>query len=73
MKWLKESNRIEHLFYAILIGLVFTILAVLGCAFGMEFKDRQYGNSFDWLDIAATMIGGAVGQVLQIILIMLII
>lgn len=73
MKWLKESNRIKHLFYAIPIGLVFTILAVLGCAFGMEFKDRQYGNSFDWLDIAATMIGGAVGQVLQIILIMLII
>ena len=73
MKWLKESNRIKHLFYAIPIGLVFTILAVLGCAFGMEFKDRQYGNSFDWLDIAATMIGGTVGQVLQIILIMLII
>lgn len=73
MKWLKESNRIKHLFYAIPIGLVFTILAVLGCAFGMEFKDRQYGNSFDWLDIAATMIGGAVGQILQIILIMLII
>ena len=73
MKWLKESNRTKHLLYAIPIGLVFTILAVLGCAFGMEFKDRQYGNSFDWLDIAATMIGGAVGQVLQIILIMLII
>ena len=73
MKWLKESNRIKHLLYAIPIGLIFTILAVLGCAFGMEFKDRQYGNSFDWLDVAATMIGGAVGQVLQIILIMLII
>ena len=73
MNWLKESNRIKHLLYAIPIGLVFTILAVLGCAFGMEFKDRQYGNSFDWLDIAATIIGGAVGQVLQIILIMLII
>ena len=73
MNWLKESNRIKHLLYAIPIGLVFTILAVLGCAFGMEFKDRQYGNSFDWLDIAATMIGGAVGQVLQIILIMLMI
>ena len=73
MNWLKESNRMQHLLYAIPIGLVFTILAVIGCAFGMEFKDRQYGNSFDWLDIAATMIGGAVGQVLQIILIMLII
>lgn len=62
--WLKESNRQKHLLYAIPIGLVFTILAVLGCAFGMEFKDREYGNKFDWLDIAATMIGGAIGQLL---------
>lgn len=70
--WLKESNRQKHLLYAIPIGLVFTILAVLGCAFGMEFKDREYGNKFDWLDIAATMIGGAIGQLLQIIIILII-
>ena len=62
--WLKESNRQKHLLYAIPIGLVFTILAVLGCAFGMEFKDKEYGNKFDWLDIFATMIGGAIGQLL---------
>ena len=71
MNWLKESNRIKHLIYAIPIGLIFTILAVLGCAFGMEFKDWQYKDKFDWLDIAATMIGGAIGQILQIILILL--
>lgn len=71
--WLKESNRTKHLFYAIPVGFVCTILAVLGCAFGMEFKDRQWGGKFDWLDIAATMIGGAIGQVLQIILILLLI
>ena len=70
--WLKESNRPKHLLYAIPIGLVFTILAVIGCAFGMEFKDREYGNKFDWLDIAATMIGGAIGQLLQIIIILII-
>ena len=64
MNWIKESNRRKHLLYAIPNGLVFTILAVLGCAFGMEFKDKQYGNKFDWLDIAATMIGGAIGQLL---------
>lgn len=72
MSWLKESNRPEHLLYAIPIGLIFTILAVIGCAFGMEFKDREYGNKFDWLDIAATMIGGAIGQLLQIIIILII-
>lgn len=70
--WLKESNRQKHLLYAIPIGLVFTILAVLGCAFGMEFEDKEYGNKFDWLDIAATMIGGAIGQLLQIIIILII-
>lgn len=72
MSWIRESNRPKHLLYAIPIGLVFTILAVLGCAFGMEFKDREYGNKFDWLDIAATMIGGAIGQLLQIIIILII-
>ena len=62
--WLKENNRPKHLLCAIPIGLVFTILAVLGCAFGMEFKDKQYGNKFDWLDISATIIGGTIGQLL---------
>ena len=72
MNWLKESNRLKHLFYAIPIGLIFTILCVLGCAFGLEFKDKEYGTKFDWLDIAATMIGGAIGQIIQIILILII-
>ena len=69
--WLKESNRTKHLLYAIPIGFICTILAVLGCAFGMEFKDKQWGGKFDWLDIAATIIGGAIGQILQIIVLLL--
>ena len=73
MKWLKESNRLKHFYYAIPIGLLCTILAVIGCAVGMEFKDRQYGGSFDWLDIFATLLGGLIGQVLQIIIILLLI
>ena len=28
MNWLKESNREKHLYYAIPIGFIFTILAV---------------------------------------------
>ena len=61
MNWLKESNREKHLLYAIPIGFVCTILAVLGCALGMEFKDKQYGGNFYWLDVTATMIGGIIG------------
>ena len=69
--WLKESNRQKHFLYAIPIGLVFTILCVLGIASGLEFKDKQYGNQWDWLDWLATMLGGMVGQLLQIIIILL--
>lgn len=73
MSWLKESNRTKHLLYAIPIGFILTILTVIGCAFGMEFKDKQYGGNFDWLDISATIIGGLIGQILQLILLFIII
>lgn len=68
--WLKESNRLKHFLYAIPIGFLFTILCVLGVASGLEFKDRQYGNQWDWLDWLATMLGGMVGQLIQIIIIL---
>lgn len=69
--WLKESNRDKHLLYAIPCAFIGTILFVIGLAFGMEFKDEQYGNIFDWLDFWATIIGGIIGQTLQILFILL--
>lgn len=69
--WLKESDRPKHFLYAIPIGLVFTILCVLGVASGLEFKDKEYGNQWDWLDWTATILGGIVGQLIQIIIILL--
>ena len=64
LSWLTESNRKKHLVLAIPIGFVFTILCVLGVATGMEYKDKCYGNKFDWKDWSATMIGGLIGQLL---------
>lgn len=52
--------------YAIPVGFVFTLLCVLGVASGMEFKDKQWSGKWDWLDWLATMIGGMVGQAIQI-------
>lgn len=69
MNWLLESNRLKHLLFAIPCGLFLTILFVLGLALGMEFKDKQYGNEFDWLDIASTMIGGTIGQIIMLLII----
>lgn len=71
-KWIKESNRWKHLLLAIPIGMVFTILCVLGVASGMEFKDKSYGNKWDWLDWIATIIGGIVGQLLQLLILHLV-
>ena len=71
--WLKQSNRPKHFLYAIPAAFIGTILFSTGLAFGMEFKDKQYGGKFDWLDIAATMIGGLIGQALQLIVILLIV
>lgn len=70
--WLTESNRTKHLLYAIPSAFIGTMLFVLGLALGMELKDKLYGNRFDWLDVAATLIGGLIGQLLQLLLICLI-
>lgn len=67
--WILESNRQRHFLYAIPCALALTLLFVAGLASGMEFKDRAYGHAWDWLDWLATIIGGAVGQVLQLLII----
>lgn len=68
-----RSNRTKHFLYAIPVGLVLTILCVLGLASGMEFKDKSYGNKWDWFDWAATMVGGLFGQLIQLLIISFII
>ena len=67
--WLLKSNRQKHFLYAIPIGFILTILCVIGRASGLEFKDTQYGEKWDWLDWLATILGGIVGQALQTFLI----
>lgn len=62
----------KHLLYAIPAGVLLMILFVAGLAAGMEFKDCAYGNKWDWLDIAATLIGGVIGQVIQVVVLILI-
>lgn len=69
--WLTESNRLKHLLYAIPCAFIGTIMVVVGLAAGMEFKDRMYGNKWDWLDFIATILGGIIGQLLQFIVILM--
>lgn len=65
MNWLKESDRLEHLRYGYITACFLSVLFTAGCAVGMEFKDQQYVGKFDFLDIAATVLGGILGQIAQ--------
>lgn len=71
--WFKESNRYKHFLYAIPCGLLLGILFVLGLAAGMEFKDKQYGNKWDWIDFGCTIAGGIIGNLIMLLIIILIV
>lgn len=71
-KWICKSNRPKHFVGGAILGLIFTIFCSLGAAGGMEFKDKQWGGSWDWLDFLATILGGLVGQAAQALAIYLI-
>lgn len=85
MKWIKESNRWKHLVGVMVVSMFGTILMGIGCIAGMEFKDvhHSHGNAskplrewnweaWDWLDCAAGLLGGLIGQDIQIMAILLI-
>ena len=70
--WFHESNRNKHFFYAIPAAFIGTLLFAVGLAFGMEYKDKLYGNKFDWTDLWMTIAGGTIGQILQLLVILII-
>ena len=71
MKIFTDKTRWQHFGWAIPIGALLTILCVLGVASGMEFKDYQWCGKADWKDWLCTMIGGTVGQAIQIAIILI--
>lgn len=54
--------------YAIPCAFLLTILFVAGLAAGMEFKDRAYGEGWDWNDFGLTIAGAALGHGLRAII-----
>jgi hypothetical protein len=80
LKWLTESNRPQHIVVGFLLGLTLGYIAVISAACTAEVKDWLWngkkggifgwvvGNGFDWLDLAATVLGGAVGYGIHLII-----
>ena len=67
--WVTESNRLNHIQYGFYAGLCGTILAAIGAGLVTVYKDKQHDNEIDWLDVAATIIGGMFGQAAQLLLV----
>lgn len=66
--WVTESNRLKHIKFGFYAGLCGTIFAAIGAGLAAEYKDKQYGNVFDWLDVTATAVGGMFGQAAQLLI-----
>ena len=64
LEWFKASNRWKHLTYAIPVGFIDLGLAI-GVASGMEFKDKQCGGKWDWIDWILTVLGGSIGFLIK--------
>ena len=84
-KWIKESNRMYHVYVGFVAALFGTIVGAIEVGVSMEVKDCHHDAAnagkkpwewtwrcFDWRDFAATIIGGIMGQLVQLLLVWLI-
>lgn len=69
INWFKQSNRWKHLLYGFLVSIIAGFAFTLGCAAGMEFKDKQGGGKWDWIDFGLTVAGGLAGLALRLTII----
>lgn len=70
MKWLTESDRWKHLVGGIIIGagantIYCASYAGIGVASALEFKDKQWGGKWDWIDWSLTIVGVAIGYAIR--------
>ena len=68
--WITNSNHYKHLCYGIAIGLgandwYCAEYVALGVSGALEFKDKQWGGSWDWIDFALTFIGVNIGYLIR--------
>lgn len=70
INWFLQSNRYKHLGLGILCGLLSdswyaTEYCGIGVAGALEFKDKQHGGKWDWIDFGLTIIGFNIGYTIR--------
>lgn len=71
LNFLKNSNRYKHLIGGFAVGLCAldlwtAIYATIVAASCLELKDKLYGNKWDWVDWALTLVGGYVASIIYV-------
>lgn len=69
LDWLKTSNRWKHLVGGTLIGAfsgsdycaLYTSTFSAAC---LEYKDREHGSKWDWIDFGLTVAGACIGRLI---------
>ena len=82
MTLFEDHTRLQHFIVGIQTAVIFTILCTLGAMTAAEWKDRAWGGLWDWKDWwggkadwrdwVCTMLGGLVGQAVQVLIVYLI-
>ena len=72
INWFKQSNRWKHLLLGILIGIgsnswYCTLYIGAGVSGALEFKDKQHGCKWDWIDFGLTYLGVIIGYCLRLL------
>lgn len=81
MNWIEESNRTYHVLIGFVAAIFGTIIGAIEVGLAMEGKDcqgdpmnqsvpfrRWTWRRWDWLDFLATVMGGVVGQIVQLVI-----
>lgn len=66
IEWLRQSNRWKHLAGGFILGIIppCYVTGLYGgvvAASALEFKDKSYGNKWDWTDWGITVAGTIAG------------
>ena len=63
-KWFNSlDDKLKHTIVCLLGSLLFGYGFGLGAGFAAEYKDKAWGGTFDWWDIAADLTGTIIGGI----------
>ena len=73
IEFLKASNHWKHLLYGYLIAIgandwYCAEYVTVGVASALEFKDKQHGCEWDWVDWSLTFVGGNLGYLTRFLI-----